>query len=62
MDKLENSYGQVRLFAKMEEDEEFQQIVYVKYKFEEFFYLLDVMSSVDDTIIANQPICNVLKK
>ena len=60
VDKSESSYAQVRLFARKKEDEKFQQIVYVKYKLEEFFYLLDVMNSVYDKVITNQPICNVL--
>ena len=43
----------------MEEEEKFQQVVYMNYKFEEFIYLLDVMNSVFDKFITNQPICNV---
>ena len=58
--KPESSYAQVRLFARKKEDEKFQQVVYVKYKFEEFIYLIDVMKSVYDKVITNQPICNVL--
>ena len=60
VDKPENSYAQVRLFARKKEDEKFQQVVYVNYKLEEFIYLLDVMNSVYDKVITNQPICNVL--
>ena len=60
VDKPESSYAQVRLFARKKEDEKFQQVVYVKYKLEEFIYLLDVMNSVYDKVITNQPICNVL--
>ena len=60
MDKLESSYAQVQLFARKKEDEKFQQVVYVNYKLEEFIYLLDVMNSVYDKVITNQPICNVL--
>ena len=60
VDKPESSYAQVRLFARKEEDEKFQQVVYVNYKLEEFIYLLDVMKSVSDKVITNQPICNVL--
>ena len=60
VDKLESSYAQVRLFAKEKEDEKFQQVVFVKYKLEEFIYLLDVMNSVYDKVITNQPLCNVL--
>ena len=56
----ETTYAQVRLFGRKEEEENFQQTVYVNYKLEEFVYLLDVMTSVYDKVIANQPICNVL--
>ena len=60
VDEPESSYAQVRLFARKKEEEKFQQVVYVKYKLEEFFYLLDVMNYVYDKVITNQPICNVL--
>ena len=55
----ETSYAQVRLFGRKKEEEKFQQIVYVNYRLDELVYLLDVMNSVYDKIIANQPICNV---
>ena len=58
--KLESSYAQVRLFARKKEDEKFQQVVHVKDKLEEFISLLDVMNSVYDKVITNQPICFVL--
>ena len=60
VDKPESSYAQVRLFARKKEDEKLQQVFYVKYKLEEFLYFLDVMNSVFDIVITNQPICNVL--
>ena len=60
VDKPEGSYSQVRLFARKKEDEKFQQVGYVKYKLEEFIYLLDVMNSAYDKVITNQPICNDL--
>ena len=60
LDKPEISYAQVRLFGRKKEEENFQQIVYVNYKLDEFIYLLDVMNSVYDKVIANQPICNIL--
>ena len=56
VDKPESSHAQVRLFARKKEDEKFQQVVYVKYRLEEFIYLLDVMNSVYDKVITNQPI------
>ena len=59
-DNPDTSYAQVRLFGRKTEQEKFQQIVYVNYKLDEFIYLLDVMNSVYDKVIANQPICNVL--
>ena len=34
-------------------------MVYVNNKLDEFVYLLDVMNSVYDKVIANQPICNI---
>ena len=61
--KLDNpvtSYAQVRLFGRKKQEENFHQIVYVNYKLEEFIYLVDVMNSVYDKVIANQPLCNVL--
>ena len=62
-DNPETSYAQVRLFGReKEEEEKFQQTVYVNYKLDDFIYLLDVMNSVYDKVIANQPICNFLKK
>ena len=60
LDNPETSYAQVRLLGWKREDEKFQQIVYFKYKPNEFVYLLDVMISVCDKVIANQPICNIL--
>ena len=59
-DNRETSFAQVRLFGRKMEEEKFQQILYVNYKLDEFLYPLDVMNSVYDEVIANQPICNVL--
>ena len=59
-DNPETSYVQIRLFGRKKEEEKIQQIVYVKYNFDEIVYLLDVMNSVYDKVIANQPFCNVL--
>ena len=60
VDKPVISYAQVQLFARKKEDEKFQQVVYVNYKLEEIIYLLEVMNSVYDKVITNQPICNDL--
>ena len=54
-DNPETSLAQVRLFKRKKEEEKFQQIVYVNSKLDEFVYLLDVMNSVSDKVIANQP-------
>ena len=62
VDNPETSHAQVRLFGRKKEEEKFQQIVYVNYRLDEFVHLLDVMNSVYDKVIANQPICNILKK
>ena len=59
VDNPETSYAQFRLFGRKKEEEKFQQIVYVNYRLDEFVYLLDVMISVYDKVVANQPICNV---
>ena len=56
VDKPQSSSAQFQLFERNSEDEKFQQIVNVNYKIEEFIYLLDVMTSVYDKFIANQPI------
>ena len=59
VEKPKTSYVQVQLFGRRKDDEKFNQIVYVNYKLDEFFYLLDVMNSVYDKVIANEPLCNV---
>ena len=55
VDKPESSYAQDQLFAREKEDEKFQQIFHVNYIFEQFIYLLEVMNSVYDNVIANKP-------
>ena len=60
MEKPETSYVQVRLFGRRKDEEKSNQIVYVNYKLDEFINLLDVMNSVYDKVIANEPLCNVL--
>ena len=56
----EASIAQARLFGRKKEEEKFQQYVYVNYKIDEYIYLLDVMNSVYDKVIANQHTCNIL--
>ena len=60
VDNPETSYAKVRLSERKKEEENFQQIVYVNYRLDEFIYLLDVMNSVYDKVIANQSICKIL--
>ena len=60
VDNPETSYAQVRLFGRKKEEEKFQQIVYVNYRLDKYVFLLDVMNSVYDKVIANQLICNSL--
>ena len=62
VDKPESSYAQIRLFARKNEDEKFQQVVCWNYEFEVFIYLHDVMNSVDKKVMIRQPICNVFQK
>ena len=62
MDSPESSYAQVRLFVGKEEEEKFQQIVYVNYRIDEIVHLLDLMNSVYYKVNANQLICNILQK
>ena len=42
LDNAETFYAQVHLFGRKKEEENFQQILYVNYKLDEFVYLLDV--------------------
>ena len=60
VDKSESSNAQVELIARKREVEKFQQIVYVIFSVECFISVLEVMKSVNDKVIINQPICNVL--
>ena len=60
VDNPDTSYAQVRLFGRKTEEGKFQQILSVNYKLDKFVYLLDVMNSVYDNVIANKRICNIL--
>ena len=40
VEKPETSYVQVRLFGRRKEEEKFNRIVYVNYKFDDIVYLL----------------------
>ena len=60
VDNPKTSYAQVRPFGRKKEEEKIQQIVYVNFRLQEEIYLLDVMNSVHDKVIASQPICDIL--
>ena len=60
VDNPDTSYAHFRLFGRKKEEEKLQRIVYVNYKLDKIVYLLDVMTSVYDKVIANHYICNVL--
>ena len=60
VDKPESFYAAVRLIVKKKDDEKFHQIVYVNYELDEFIYLLDVMNSLYDKVLTNQPIWKIL--
>ena len=64
VDKPESSIAQIRCFEWKNEDEKFQQIVCENYEFESFIHLLvlEVMNSVYDKGITNEPIRNVQEK
>ena len=59
VDNPDSFYAQIPLLGRKTEEEKLQRIVYVNNKLDEFVYLLDVMNSVNDEVIANQPNCNV---
>ena len=59
VDNVENSDAQNRLFGRNEEDEMFQQIVFVNSKLEELFYLI-VLSSVYGEVKTIEHIWNAL--
>ena len=62
VEKPETLHVQVRLFGRKKDEEKFNQIVYVNYKLDDIFYLLDVMNSVYDKVLVNEPHCNLLKQ
>ena len=55
LDKLENFYARVRLFARKKQVEKFQQIVNVKKKHVKLIYLLDLLNLVYVIVIAYKP-------
>ena len=48
MDELESTYVQLRLLTRNSEHDKFQQLVFVNYKYDEFLYLLDNITSISD--------------
>ena len=59
MHKPETTYVQLRLFTRNSEHDKFQQLVFVNYKYGEFLYLVDVITSISDQILSNQSLCNI---
>ena len=59
VEKPETSYVQVRLFGRRKEEENFNQIVHVNYKLGKLNYLLDVLNSAFDKVIAYEILCNI---
>ena len=53
VDKTESSYAQIRFLARKNQEDKFQQVVFVNYKLEEFIFLLNVITSVYDKVITN---------
>ena len=51
--KPESLYARVSLSARKQEEKELQQFVIVKYKLDEFEYLLDVLTYVYAKVVAN---------
>ena len=62
VEKPENGYAIIRLFARKKEDEKFEQTVYVNHKVEEFIYLLIVMNSAYDNVFAKKTFVMSYKK
>ena len=60
MDKPESTYVQLRLFTRNSEHDKFQQLVFVNYKYDEYLYLLDVITSISDQVLSNQSLCNIV--
>ena len=60
MDKPESTYVQLRLFTRNSEHDKFQQLVFINYKYDEFLYLLDVITSISDQVLSNQSLCNIV--
>ena len=59
-DKPESTYVPLRLFTRNSEHDKFQHLVFVNYKYDEFLYLLDVITSVSDQVLSNQSLCNLV--
>ena len=60
VDQPESLIAQFQSLPRKNEDEKFQRNLYMNSKNEDFIYLLAVMDSVYDKIIAKELICKVL--
>ena len=60
VEEPETSYVPVRFVGRRNEEEKFNQIVYVNYKVDDFNNLLYVMKSVYNKVVTDEPLCIVL--
>ena len=58
MDKPESTYLQLRVFTRNSEHDKIQQLVIVNYSYDQFLYLLDVITSISDQVLSNQSLSN----
>ena len=59
-DKPGSTYVQFRFFTRISEYDKFQQLVFVNYYYDEFLYLLDVITSISNQVLWNQSLCNIV--
>ena len=60
MDKPKSTFVQLRLLRRNSEHDKFQQLVFVNYNYDEYLYLLDVITSISDQVLSNQSLCNIV--
>ena len=60
MDKPESTYVQIRLFTRISEHDKFQQLLFVRYKYDEFLFLSDVYTSLSEQVLSNQSLGNIV--
>ena len=60
MDKPETTFVQLRLFRRNSERDKFQHLVFVNYNYDQYLYLLDVITPMSDQVLSNQCLCNIV--